>query len=115
MKSIEDYIQLAAQEAVKRIDCRQFLIGAVGIRNDGVTVYSRNLPAPNRTPKAHAEARLVCKLTPDSEVYVARVKRDGSFGSAKPCINCEKTMISAGVKRVYYTTDDGKIEFLSFF
>lgn len=87
---------------------RRYQLAAVGIRHDGVVVSSRNSSAVDKTPSAHAEARLARKLTPGSIVFVARKRRDRKNpGTAKPCKNCMTRLRSVGVKRVYYTTDDG--------
>lgn len=87
-------------------DVRTFLLGAVGLRADGVFVSSRNIPAPEATFERnhHAETRLARKLTPGSTVWVARVaRRDGSWAMAKPCRGCERRLRIAGVSRIVYT------------
>lgn len=88
----------------RTIDNRTFLLGAVGRRNDGVFVSSRNIAAPDFAPGHHAETRLARKLTPGSTVWVARIARkDGSWAMARPCPGCELRLRAAGVKRVVYT------------
>lgn len=37
-------------------------------------------------------------------LYVARVNRDGSERMSRPCDNCTTAIISAGIKKVVYTT-----------
>ena len=87
-----------------RIDIRTFLLGAVGMRNDGVLVSSRNIAAPDCAPDHHAETRLAKKLTPGSTVWVARVaKCNGEWAMAKPCRGCERRLKAVGVSRVVYT------------
>jgi tRNA(Arg) A34 adenosine deaminase TadA len=94
---------VANERNVKR-DKRSFLLGAVGMRNDGVIVSARNLAAADVTPAAHAEARVVRKLTCNSIVWVARVSRNnGCWALARPCENCQRRMRTAGVKKVFYT------------
>jgi tRNA(Arg) A34 adenosine deaminase TadA len=88
----------------RKVDGRTFLLGAVGLRNDGVFVSSRNIAAPDCAPQHHAEARLVRKMTPGSTVWVARVRRqNGEWALAKPCPSCQRFLRSAGVERVVYT------------
>lgn len=99
-------ILLAAGVALKKDDNRSYRLGAVGIRSDGTLVASHNSPAPFPEPNVHAEARLCCKLTPGSQVWVARVRRDGSFGISRPCPSCLTRLRSAGVDRVVYTVSD---------
>lgn len=42
-----------------------------------------------------------------AHLYVARVKNDGSFGLAAPCETCLRHIIRKGIKKVYFTTDEG--------
>lgn len=43
-------------------------------------------------------------------VYVARLKRDGTVGLAKPCSYCMSALYYSGVKRVVWTVGDDKVE-----
>ena len=111
MASDRKMLMAAARAALvgndKHGERRQFILGAVGLRNDGVFVQSRNLASPLPAPCHHAETRLARKLTPGSTVWVARVsRRTGGWAMAKPCPNCERRLRSAGVDRVVYTIDD---------
>lgn len=105
-------LNAAALEALKgdkRGERRQFILGAVGLRNDGVIVSSRNVAAPDPAPNHHAETRLARKLTPKSEVWVARVARGtGEWAMSKPCGNCERRLKAAGVERIVYTIGPGE-------
>lgn len=93
-----------AYEGCSRHDNRSFHLGAVGMRNDGVIVSARNIAATDVTPEAHAEARVVRKLTLDSYVWVARVsKGTREWAMARPCKNCQRRMKTAGVRKVMYT------------
>lgn len=108
MSSDKKMLAMAARSAVvgrgRPGERRQFIIGAVGVRNDGVLVESRNVCAPIPAPEHHAETRLARKLTPGSAVWIARVSKvDGSWAMAKPCPNCERRLRSAGVDRIVYT------------
>ena len=108
MASDKKMLTMAAAAAIEvgnRVpDTRTFLLGAVGARNDGVIVSTRNAAALDIGPDHHAEARLCRKMTPGSTVWVARVlRRDGSWAMAKPCQSCEIRLRSVGVARVVYT------------
>ena len=54
-------------------------------------------------------------------LYIARMKYDGPVarnavlvrGIAKPCIGCQSCIDWVGIKRVCYTTDDGKMELIN--
>lgn len=93
----------ALQGAARGSDIRTFFLGSVGIRNDGVIVSSRNIASREIALSHHAEARLARKLTPDSEVWVARVRKNGEWAMARPCPSCHIRLLRAGVRRVTYT------------
>ena len=79
------------------------------MRKDGVIVTSRNIPATDVTPEAHAEARVDKKLTMDSIVWVARVgKGTRDWALARPCDRCQLRMKTAGVRKVIYTISPGE-------
>ena len=48
--------------------------------------------------------------TQGSDVYVARINREGEARISKPCPMCEAAMRHVGVRRVYYTNEHGMIE-----
>lgn len=105
-RSDRDMLHLAVGVALRKDDVRAFRLGAVGLRNDGALVTAANGPAPYPHPDAHAEARLCAKLTPGSTVWVARVRRDGTLGIARPCARCLVRVTAAGVERIVYTLAD---------
>lgn len=117
------YFELA-KKAAKLIvpDKRDHLIGAVGLRNDGVIVCSCNGSAIIATddrrhyaPKVHAESRLSRKLDKGSVVFVIRITRgNGQFANSKPCETCQSTLRKRGVKRVYYTISNNSYGVISF-
>lgn len=106
---------MIARLALSKNDERSFLLGAVGIRKDGVMVQAINGPSRMPCRLAHAEARLCRKLTPGSVVYVVRVRlADGEFGMARPCQSCQKILKSKGIRKVYYSinsTEYGVMEY----
>ena len=53
----------------------------------------------------HAElaALLKCGDRKPYKLFVERRKKDGSYGTAKPCAICERAIAAWGVKRVEYT------------
>lgn len=100
------YFDLCREQAVSKMDRRTFRLGALGLRNDGVMVSAINGPTDEPRPHVHAEFRLCSKLDHDAVVFVARVRRDGSFGMARPCPNCQRVLKSRQVKKVYFTISD---------
>lgn len=103
-KSIFNYFQISAKTATSKKDRRSFLLGAVGVRSDGVMVKALNGPTFFPVPCAHAEARLAKKLDYYATVYVARVRLgDGEFAISKPCDNCMRALKAKKVKKIYYS------------
>lgn len=106
-------ITLAASVAVPKInnDPRNFWLGAVGVRTDGVIVSAKNGACKESLaqgsgwsfPQCHAEFRCVKKMDRGGIVYVARVARDGSLAMAKPCRDCETLLRNKGIRRAYYS------------
>lgn len=60
----------------------------------------------------HAEFAAIQKLKnknllQGATIVVARIMRDGTLGMSKPCEICAPLLVSLGVKRVIYSTQDG--------
>jgi tRNA(Arg) A34 adenosine deaminase TadA len=95
-------------------DIRNFWIGAVGIREDGVLVSSRNGPVFSTevdnyqlVPTSHAEGRLLRKLGKYGTIYVARLKPGTrELGMSAPCPMCQVRIKSYKVDKVYYSIND---------
>ena len=66
------HFEAAVKIASLKDDQRVHRLGAIGLRSDGVIVGAPNAPAPDKTPQAHAEARLCRKLDKGATVFVAR-------------------------------------------
>jgi len=114
-----DLLYQAAQIALPSIenDYRDFWLGCIGIREDGVMVSAKNGAASFRTaiksyhllPTSHAEGRVLRKLGGGGIVYVARVsKKDGSLVMARPCSMCQIKLRAAKVNKVYYTINNNE-------
>lgn len=100
-----DMLRLAAEIAVKRIDIRDYYVGAIGIRYDNVMVHARNEASERRNQALHAEFRLVSKLGKNAPiVYVARMAANGQLAMAKPCVYCQSILRSFKVKKVVFST-----------
>lgn len=94
---------------------RKFRLAAIGIRRDGRIVVSRNGGTKGeRTPSAHAEARLARKLDKGSIVYVARTTKIGNTVIAKPCPRCLAVLKYKAVSKVVYTINENEYGVLSY-
>ena len=103
-KKIFNYFQIAGKLTASHKDGRSFLLGAIGIRNDGVMVTAINSMSkfPNR--QLHAEYKLSKKLDKGSTVYVVRIRlADGQFALARPCVDCFKVLSTKKVRRIFYS------------
>jgi tRNA(Arg) A34 adenosine deaminase TadA len=114
---------IAAAVAAAKDDSRDFLLGAVGIRSDGIRVVSPNGPAmicdklhhKSYYKEAHAEYRLCRKLNKNSVVFVVRIsKTDGRLMMAKPCTTCQIALKRKRVKKVYYSISDTEYGVMTF-
>jgi deoxycytidylate deaminase len=58
----------------------------------------------------HAEMDSLGKLERENIkgtiLYVARVRKDGSFGCSKPCSRCQKALKALGVRKIVYSTEE---------
>lgn len=85
-------------------DFRRHRVGCVVRRHDGVLVSSKNgSTQEHRMPSGHAEARCAKKADKYSVAYVARVRKDGTIGCARPCASCRVQLRSRGVMDVFFT------------
>ena len=108
-----DMLLLAAKIAVpnKDNDPREYWLAAIGIREDGTFVCSKNGAVHSTSvvgyrliPSSHAEGRVIRKMDVGGIIYVARVlRRDRSLCSAKPCKMCSILIKSKGIEKVYYS------------
>ncbi len=87
----------------------------VSFNKDNFSSIGSRFRAPHRG-HATAHAELGCVLgisrsaTSGADLYVCRINREGDFRYSKPCSMCHDVMKHVGIKRVYYTTNDGTVE-----
>ena len=70
---------------------------------------------PERGPATiHAELGCILGIPRDvttgADIFVCRVNNAGEFRNSKPCVMCHEVMKHVGIKRVYYTTNEGSVE-----
>jgi cytidine deaminase len=114
-----DYFEMAGKIAIPTNEydsLRNFWLGAVGIRRDGVVVCAKNgavhsTNVDNYQPIrwAHAETRVLRKLGKNGILYVARVSRKtGKFAMSRPCPNCQQLIRAYSAKKVYYSINESQ-------
>ena len=91
-------------------DPRNFLLGCIGIRNDGVIVSAKNGAVFSTQtnnyqllPDSHAEGRVLRKLGHNGILYVSRIGKLGGYAMAMPCPMCAVRIKSFNVRKVFYT------------
>lgn len=93
---------------------QKFYLSCMGIRHDGVKVYSRNTTYRGTNPKTHAEIRVLRKIGSGTVIFLARVSADGDWRMARPCQNCQNVLGHHGIKRIYYTVGPGEFGTMTF-
>lgn len=102
---------MAAKVAKNSItDCdsehrKNYNFGVVCLRKDGSMTISNNILTQNPHPKAHAESRALAKAGYGAILYIVRLKRDGTWGMAKPCKHCQTLIQNMRVSKVVYSID----------
>lgn len=79
---------------------------SVGV-NKWKNVFPLDIPCPEYNPNIsiHAEVDALsrCADPRGATIYIARVNKSGKERMSRPCIDCEKALIKAGIKKVIYT------------
>ena len=123
-KKKQRFIELAARVA-QQTDFKEYRHGAVLVRGGTVLNTSCNKNKYKawagrfrKCQKGHATLHaeigailgLDRSMTEGGTVYVVRVGRTGDLKNSKPCPMCEAAMQFVGIKKVVYSSEDGKIE-----
>ena len=123
-KKKQRYIDLAARIA-QQTEFKEYKHGAILVRAGAVINTSCNKNkykawANQFRKKQHGHATIHAEigailgldrsLTEGSTIYVVRVGKCGDLKNSKPCPMCEAAMQYVGIKKVVYSSEDGKIE-----
>ena len=123
-KKKQRYIKLAARIA-QQTEFKEYKHGAILVRAGAVINTSCNKNkykawANQFRKKQHGHATIHAEigailgldrsLTEGSTIYVVRVGKCGDLKNSKPCPMCEAAMQYVGIKKVVYSSEDGKIE-----
>lgn len=102
------FLALAYCESAKVLE-GQHRLGAVLIKGGRVIAKGYNSYVNCR----HAEIACLSKTWKSERdgavLYVVRRRRDQKFGMSKPCPNCEAFIRDSGIKKVFYTTNEGTV------
>ena len=106
-----------ARSDVLKSDLHRHNISAMIVK--GGQIVSRGVNRHHRDGSIHAEVSALTqmirrKASPEGcEIYVYRFMADGSYGLAKPCQECQRALLEAGIKRVWYSDYDNQMKTLS--
>lgn len=79
--------------------------------------FGSRFRAPNKgRATLHAELGAILNMprhsTEGADIYVVRVNREGELRNSKPCSMCYEAMKFVGIKRVYYSNENGTYEMM---
>jgi tRNA(Arg) A34 adenosine deaminase TadA len=106
--------KIAKPTGNRHLDPRNFWLGCVGKRKDGIIVSSKNgavmssdWKKKHLIPEAHAEVRALKKSGRGATLYVARLSKiENNFVMARPCSICRNFAKSYRIEKIYYTINN---------
>ncbi len=116
----DNCLQLAIETAKSSPSKKR--VGAVLLKKNKVIATAVNLEKKSHPLQArfarrvglgpkiflHSEIHALIKAREDADtIVVARVNPQDKLRNSKPCLCCELAIKEAGVKNVYYSTDEG--------
>lgn len=109
--SDKSFLSTAAKAALS--SDYKFRMAAIVVKSGRVLSISTNYHKRSRTTppnrwSTHAEIRALRNAsdTKDSTLYIARLAKDGSYATARPCAWCMEHIITAKINRVVYTINN---------
>lgn len=117
------FINLAIQQATQSampnrlgaiVVRKKHVIGAGYNRADHPWLYRNSILRLHPKHGLHAEVSSLYHVADaeDAILYVVRLRKDNSIGSAKPCRSCVSYIMVHGMKRVYHSNDDGSFNLM---
>ena len=111
-KREEGLFDLARQ--IAELSTSRFRVGAVIARRShplSLGVNDMLKTHPKRKPRYGCAEFYAIKRARTSvegaDIYVVRIRRNGSLGLARPCIMCALDLQEVGITRVFYSTEYG--------
>lgn len=103
------YIRIAYREAAKSRH-HQHKLGAVLVKGGKPIAVAHNF---SHVHAEHACLNQAWRSDVDgATMVVVRVRKNGTIGMARPCALCMKRLIQAGIKKVLFTNESGKLEII---
>lgn len=111
------YFEIARKAAMKSTFMKSRVGVCLVVRGSIYTGFNRGTKTHTKSPhdfrSIHAEFDAIRRAglkNPElryGEMYIYRLKKDNSQGMAKPCYFCSALLKHCGIKKFYYTGDDG--------
>lgn len=114
------FLELA--EKVSRLSNYRVKVGAVIVKNGNVVSVGFNrtfggdkiiIYNGRKVRSIHAELMAIVHAETSldgAEIFVFSKMKNGKWRLSRPCESCMSAIAEAGIKRVYYTTYEGKIK-----
>jgi len=106
MKTDEEYMNLALDEARKAFDADEVPVGAVVVSNGVILASAHNSPIMNNDPSAHAEMLALRKAAEVIGNY--RLTNASLYVTLEPCVMCAGAIIQVRLSRVVFGARDPK-------
>ncbi len=106
MRTDEDYMRMALDEARKAFAQNEVPIGAVLVREDRILAKAHNRPISAGDASAHAEMiaiREACRISGNYRLTGARL-----YVTLEPCLMCAGAILQARLARVVFGARDPK-------
>lgn len=106
MKTDEDYMQKALEEAGRALALEEVPIGAVIVYENEIIAGGHNLKESLQDPTAHAEMIAIRKAAEKLNSW--RLPECDLYVTVEPCPMCAGAMLQARMPRLIYGADDIK-------
>ncbi len=118
-KKINRFLQLAKKIAKKSNHPRYKFGCIIFKKNDIINIGYNQLKTHPKSPHLwktiHAEFHTILGTDvsdlENSEIVIYMENKNGEVGLSKPCKTCENMLSNVGIKRIYYTTENGILYF----
>lgn len=106
MKTDEEYMQIALDEARKAFDADEVPVGAVVVSEGIILARAYNSPITNNDPSGHAEMLALRKAADELGNY--RLNGASLYVTLEPCVMCAGAIIQARLSRLIFGARDPK-------
>jgi tRNA(adenine34) deaminase len=106
MKTDEEYMQIALDEAQKAFAADEVPVGAVVVSEGIILARAYNSPITNNDPSAHAEMLALRKAADALGNY--RLKGASLYVTLEPCVMCAGAIVQARLSRLIFGARDPK-------